>query len=301
MPASFDNIIVFTDGASKGNPGPGGWGVVTATPDGHVTELGGGAALTTNNKMELTGAIRAFAHLRGTSGKVEVYTDSTYVIQGIREWIHGWRRRGWKTSTGSDVLNRDLWEELAELTSARGPRAITWHYVRGHVGTPGNERVDEIADAFATGKAVSLYDGPLVGYEVPLVDKGGPARHRIRRQKPADIRSRQSAQDELTADREEAGFREIDLDREALAVAAKGNRAQLDLGIEVLPRRLAGRTKAGTQLGDASGLRCRATLPSSGCTPHAPEREEALGVLRERLEARSRGGAPAGDGFDAAL
>jgi ribonuclease HI len=170
MPASFDHIIAFTDGASKGNPGPGGWGVVVARPDGHVTELGGGAALTTNNKMELTGAIRAFAHLRDTSGRIEVYTDSTYVIQGIREWIHGWRRRGWKTSTGSDVLNRDLWEELSELTSARGPRSVTWHYVRGHVGTPGNERVDEIADAFATGKAVSLYDGPLVGYEVPLMD-----------------------------------------------------------------------------------------------------------------------------------
>ena len=164
------HTIVFTDGASKGNPGPGGWGVVLATPDGHVTELGGGAPLTTNNKMELTGAIRALAHLRDTTGHVEVYTDSTYLIQGIREWIHGWRRRGWKTSTGSDVLNRDLWEELSALTVSRGPRAITWHYVRGHAGTPGNERVDEIADAFATGKPVVLYDGLLIGYPVPLLD-----------------------------------------------------------------------------------------------------------------------------------
>jgi ribonuclease HI len=173
MSVRFDSIIVFTDGASKGNPGPGGWGVVIATPDGHVTELGGGARLTTNNRMELTGAIRAFRHVRDTAGRVDVLTDSTYVIQGIREWIHGWRRRGWKTSTGSDVLNRELWEELSDLTTARGPRNITWHYVRGHVGTPGNERVDEIADAFATGKPVPLYDGPLIGYGIPVMDLPG--------------------------------------------------------------------------------------------------------------------------------
>lgn len=164
------NILVFTDGASKGNPGPGGWGAIIVTPDGHVTELGGGSALTTNNKMELMGAIEAFMRLQDVPGHVDIYTDSTYVIQGIREWIHGWRRRGWKTATGSDVLNRDLWEALSGLTMERGPRGISWHYVRGHVGTPGNERVDEIADAFATRKLVSLYDGPLVGYGVPVHD-----------------------------------------------------------------------------------------------------------------------------------
>ena len=163
-------IVVFTDGASKGNPGPGGWGVILATPDGHVTELGGGAAATTNNRMELTGAIQALTHLRSTVGPVSIYTDSTYVIQGIREWIHGWKRRDWKTSTGSDVLNRDLWEELWNLTSARGPRGITWHYVRGHVGIPGNERVDVIADSFAMQEPVSLYDGPQEGYRIPIRD-----------------------------------------------------------------------------------------------------------------------------------
>jgi ribonuclease HI len=163
-------IVVFTDGASKGNPGPGGWGVVVVTPDGHVTELGGGAALTTNNKMELTGAIQALSRIERVAGRVEVYTDSTYVIQGIREWIHGWRRRDWKTSTGTDVLNRDLWEALSDLTTTRGARNISWHYVRGHVGTPGNERVDEIADAFATLTPVTLYDGPLIGYPVAILD-----------------------------------------------------------------------------------------------------------------------------------
>jgi ribonuclease HI len=167
---STQPIIVFTDGASKRNPGPGGWGVVIALPLGHVTELGGGAETTTNNRMELTGAIRALAHLEHTSGPVAIYTDSTYVIQGIREWIHGWKRRGWKTATGGDVLNRDLWEALSELTSARGPRTIAWHYVRGHVGTPGNERVDEIADAFAVRGAATLYDGPLIGYPIAILD-----------------------------------------------------------------------------------------------------------------------------------
>lgn len=163
-------IVVFTDGASKGNPGPGGWGAVIVAPDGRVTEMGGGAALTTNNKMELTGAIQALSRLRGTSGRIDLYTDSTYVIQGIREWIHGWKRRGWKTAAGAEVMNRELWEELSELTTARGARAISWHYVRGHVGTPGNERVDQIADSFAAQAPVSLYEGPLSGYSVPILD-----------------------------------------------------------------------------------------------------------------------------------
>jgi ribonuclease HI len=164
------HIVVFTDGASKGNPGPGGWGVVIARPDGHVMELGGGVAMTTNNKMELTAAIQALEALRGTSGPVDIYTDSTYVIQGIRGWVYGWKRRGWKTVAGSDVLNRELWERLDALASAMGSRRLTWHYVRGHVGTPGNERVDEIADSFAMQRPVALYDGPLSGYPIPILD-----------------------------------------------------------------------------------------------------------------------------------
>ena len=167
---SESHIVVFTDGASKGNPGPGGWGVIIVRPDGHVTELGGGAATTTNNKMELTGAIEALSRLRETSGPVSIYTDSTYVIQGIRGWVYGWKRRGWKTAAGTDVLNRDLWERLDTLASGRGPRGIAWHYVRGHVGIPGNERVDEIADSFAVQKPVALYDGPLSGYTIPIHD-----------------------------------------------------------------------------------------------------------------------------------
>jgi ribonuclease HI len=163
-------IVVFTDGAAKRNPGPGGWGVVIVTADGHVTELGGGAALTTNNKMELTGAIQALTRLSDAPGRLAIHTDSTYVIQGIEQWVHNWRRRGWKTAAGGDVLNRELWEELSDLTAARPPRSIAWHYVRGHFGIPGNERVDAIADAFAVHGQVVLYDGPLAGYGIAILD-----------------------------------------------------------------------------------------------------------------------------------
>ena len=171
MIAPANAIVAFTDGAAKGNPGPGGWGAVIVTPAGEVTELGGRAAgTTTNNRMELTAAIEALSELRGTHGAVAIYTDSTYVIQGIGAWIFGWRKRGWKTATGGDVLNRDLWEQLDALVAARGKGAVTWHYVRGHAGTPGNERVDEIADGLAQGQPITLYRGPLLGYPIAILD-----------------------------------------------------------------------------------------------------------------------------------
>jgi ribonuclease HI len=135
--------------------------------------LGGGAPYTTNNKMELTAAIEALAYLQGTPGPVAVYTDSTYVIKGIREWIWAWRRRGWRTAEGKDVLNRDLWERLATLVEDRGKGGLVWHYVRGHVGTPGNERVDEIADAFARNVQVACYRGPIAGYGRAILDVPG--------------------------------------------------------------------------------------------------------------------------------
>lgn len=163
-------ITIFCDGAAKGNPGPGGWGAIVVTPDGAVAELGGASARTTNNQMELTAAIRALECVRTVDGPVNVYTDSTYVIRGIREWIWAWRRRGWKTAEGSDVLNRELWEALWAVSSARGAKGIEWHYVRGHVGIPGNERVDEIADRHARGLPVQFYRGPLAGYGVDIMD-----------------------------------------------------------------------------------------------------------------------------------
>ena len=160
--------IAFADGAAKGNPGPGGWGVVIATPDGFVTELGGSARHTTNNRMELTAAIEALRHTRTSPRPIALHTDSTYVIRGIRQWIHNWRRRGWRTSTGADVVNRDLWEALAALERGAGP--VTWHYVAGHSGIPGNERADAIADAYAAGRPPKLYRGPLLRYDVPVFD-----------------------------------------------------------------------------------------------------------------------------------
>ena len=164
-------IVVFSDGAAKGNPGPGGWGAIIVTPQGEVTELGARApGTTTNNRMELTAAISALSELEGVPGAVAIYTDSTYVIQGIGGWIFGWRKRGWKTAAGGDVLNRDLWEQLDYLVSARGKGGVKWHYVRGHAGTPGNERVDEIADGFAQGEEITLYRGPLLGYPCAILD-----------------------------------------------------------------------------------------------------------------------------------
>ena len=166
----MNRIVVFSDGAARGNPGPGGWGVVIATPEGRVTELGGRARHTTNNRMELTAAIEALRHLRATPQPIAMHVDSTYVIRGITEWIHGWRRRGWKTAEGQPVLNRDLWEQLAEVVAGRRQDALTWHYVRGHTEVAGNERADAIAVAFAAGRHPPLYDGPLIGYSIPIHD-----------------------------------------------------------------------------------------------------------------------------------
>lgn len=166
---SSQPTVVFTDGGAKGNPGPGGWGVVIATPD-RVIELGGGGSPVTNNQMELTSAIEALAYLDGTPGEVAIYADSTYVINGITNWIWGWRRRGWKTAEGGDVLNRELWERLSSLVDGRPKGSIAWHYVRGHTGIPGNERVDEIATACALRQPIDLYDGPFDGYSLQILN-----------------------------------------------------------------------------------------------------------------------------------
>jgi ribonuclease HI len=165
----MDRTTVFTDGAAKGNPGPGGWGAIIVTPDEMVTELGGGSPHTTNNKMELSGAIAALETIASAPGPVRIYTDSTYLIQGITQWVWAWRKKGWRTSTGGEVLNRDLWDRLSALTSARGPKSIEWHWVRGHVGTAGNERCDEIAVAFALRQPPNLYAGPLRGYPIDVL------------------------------------------------------------------------------------------------------------------------------------
>lgn len=164
-----ERIVIFTDGACSGNPGPGGWGAVVLDR-GHVRELGGGEPRTTNNRMEMMAALRALESVRGSLDRtVELYTDSTYLIQGVTEWVAGWKRRGWKRADGEPVLNRDLWEALDALDAERraGGR-VEWRYVKGHAGTPGNERCDAIGVAFAQGRSPSLYDGPVTAYEHDL-------------------------------------------------------------------------------------------------------------------------------------
>ena len=134
-------VEIYADGACKGNPGPGGWGVVLRTR-GHEKELCGGEAQTTNNRMELTAVIEGLAALKHRS-KVRVYTDSQYVQKGISEWIHNWKRRGWRTADKKPVKNEDLWRKLDDI--ARGHH-VEWHWVKGHAGHPENERADALAN-----------------------------------------------------------------------------------------------------------------------------------------------------------
>jgi ribonuclease HI len=164
-------ILIFVDGACSGNPGPGGWGAIIVTPDGKVLELGGGESSTTNNRMELQGSIVALARIETLPGRVDVCTDSSYVIQGITQWIWAWRSRDWKTAEGKDVANADLWKKLFGLVAKRGKEnSIEWKYVRGHTGIPGNERVDEIAVEYSKGRRPELYQGPLLRYGIAIHD-----------------------------------------------------------------------------------------------------------------------------------
>jgi ribonuclease HI len=163
------NIIIFSDGSSRGNPGPGGWGTIVATCD-KVIELGGGETRTTNNRMELLGAINGLSQLKKEKSEIIVNTDSSYVINGITKWVHGWKKNGWKNSTKDDVSNRDLWEELIKVSY---DKKIKWNYVGGHIGVPGNERCDEIATAFADGEKIDLFNGKRPDYEHDLLDIKG--------------------------------------------------------------------------------------------------------------------------------
>jgi ribonuclease HI len=137
-----DEIVeIFSDGACRGNPGPGGWGAILRLND-VEKELFGGEAATTNNRMELTAVIRALEALKRPA-RVRLYTDSQYVQKGISEWIHDWKRRGWRTADKKPVKNVDLWQELDQLAARHD---IEWHWVRGHAGHPENERADRLAN-----------------------------------------------------------------------------------------------------------------------------------------------------------
>lgn len=156
-------VIIYTDGASRGNPGPGGWAGILAN-DNRVIEIGGREEHTTNNRMELIATIRSleFAINNFQFSKIQIHTDSEYVMKGITEWIERWQKKGWKTAGRKPVLNQDLWQRLLELTNGRN---IEWKYVAGHSGHSWNERADEIATDFADGLSPVLYNGPRDKYK----------------------------------------------------------------------------------------------------------------------------------------
>lgn len=163
--------VIFTDGACSGNPGPGGWGAVIVNEKGEVAELGGPENPTTNNRMEVKAALEALRRVADDPAPVRLFTDSTYLIRGITQWIWGWKRKGWMTAEGGEVLNRDLWEQLLRVVSARpADGKIEWNYVRGHIGNPGNERCDRIAVAFSKGERPGLYRGSLLKYSIDIMD-----------------------------------------------------------------------------------------------------------------------------------
>ncbi|MFL0413865.1 ribonuclease HI [uncultured Sphingomonas sp.] len=147
--SELPKVEAFTDGACKGNPGPGGWGVVLRMGE-HEKELSGGEPVTTNNRMELTAAIEALKAFTRPCN-VTLYTDSRYVMDGLTKWIHGWRRNGWKTADKKPVKNVELWQALVE---AADRHQVQWQWVKGHAGHPENERADKLASdaAMAAGK-----------------------------------------------------------------------------------------------------------------------------------------------------
>lgn len=141
MSKHAERVIIYTDGACRGNPGPGGWGAVLRYGR-HERRLRGGERETTNNRMELTAAIEALAALTRAS-HVDLYTDSTYVRNGITEWLPQWKRRGWKTAARKPVKNADLWQALE---TGRARHEVAWHWVKGHAGDEGNELADALAN-----------------------------------------------------------------------------------------------------------------------------------------------------------
>jgi len=144
----MNEVTIYTDGACKGNPGPGGWGVLLCAPDGIRKELCGGELGTTNNRMEMMAVIQALTALKRPCA-VTLHLDSQYVLKGITEWLPGWKAKGWKTASKQPVKNVDLWQRLDALVATGGHR-IDWRWVKGHAGDPGNERADALANQGVT-------------------------------------------------------------------------------------------------------------------------------------------------------
>ncbi len=170
-------ILIFTDGSSRGNPGPGGWGAILIVPEQNeknyesgsmkyeVREIGGREEHTTNNRMELTAVIRSLSIIHNSKFVIQIFSDSKYVITGITKWVHSWIKNNWINSQKKPVENRDLWEELTALAKQF---QIEWKYVAGHTGHPANERCDEIATSFADNTPPKLYSGVLENYRIDI-------------------------------------------------------------------------------------------------------------------------------------
>jgi len=168
-----DKIFIFTDGACRGNPGPGGWGAIVAFfKDDSVIEAGGHKDSTTNNQMELEALIQALTCVENSKQFTEltaihIGSDSKYVLDGCQRWIKGWKTRGWKKADGEEIKNLEQWKKLDELLSLVRAR-LNWHHVEGHTGHSANERVDEIATTFADSTTMNLYKGNFENYNVEL-------------------------------------------------------------------------------------------------------------------------------------
>ncbi len=165
----MQEINIFTDGSSLGNPGPGGWGaIVWDKALKTVTELGGHNPKTTNNRMEMSAAIESLTHILGTEldePSITINTDSQYLINGITKWVYGWKENNWMTANKAQVLNKDLWQKLDALVKDLD---IEWRYVEGHAGIAGNERVDVIATEFAAGRRPELFSGKFTDYSIDI-------------------------------------------------------------------------------------------------------------------------------------
>lgn len=161
-----NDVIIFSDGSSIGNPGPGGFGaVIFFKKENKIVEIGGKEDNTTNNRMEIMAAMEGISMVPDGLN-IKVYTDSKYLIQGITSWIINWKNNGWKTKEGKSVLNQDLWERLSGIVSNKN---IEWNHLEGHAGIVGNERADEIANGFSMGKKIELYSGDESKYGLDIM------------------------------------------------------------------------------------------------------------------------------------
>ncbi|MFA6077925.1 MAG: ribonuclease HI [Candidatus Paceibacterota bacterium] len=192
-----NNLIIFADGSSLGNPGPGGWGaVVVYENSSKVVELGGGDKHTTNNRMELTGAIEAlnFSNtIKDDDQKLILHTDSSYVINGITKWIHNWEKKNWIGTNKKEILNKDLWVKLSKIVKGK---KIEWKHVKGHVGIAGNERADFLATMCAkeqSWKKEKFFTGPISKYPYDILNTKVSVTKSVSREKTKSKKKSSSA------------------------------------------------------------------------------------------------------------